>query len=413
MGADGFQNALGYGVGTLAALESLRSPGGLGRFLTGEIAARENPNVRASLIGSPFSSGFLFTGGSPQALSLGPAGAGPSAPRRVFTPNLPPLAPEEQAKQAIAATETEALAQATPGQRLAAGRSSLGIPPTPEEALAPYAGLIGPGGLRLRGISAAGMPEFGVAPSPTPDLIPSGQPGILYSPSTGKYVKQGAGAAGGGVKKPFDLWLREHPDGSFEQYTKDAAAGAASKSEAIAKVKEEYAKLPVAAQNTLATIDTMGDVTTEVRRLLQDPEVRGNRGLFEGRLRQALYTAGIAASPNEDAYLALSNFAQIMGVQPFMRGTRNYQFIQQIQQHLPKAGDQPELIEDKLNRMSFYLDHLHDNIIAAAKGRISELQPRLGPRGGPTGTPGASAEGGAPQPGEEVIPGVIYNGPAQ
>lgn len=79
----------------LAALGTAARGGGLGGEIQRLVLGRQNPEVQAGLINSPFLSGTYFAGGerdrnNPQAVDLG-GGLGPSAPNPTypFVPNLP------------------------------------------------------------------------------------------------------------------------------------------------------------------------------------------------------------------------------------------------------------------------------------------------------------------------------------
>src|SRR5215475_1072506 len=69
------KNVAGYGVGTLAALTTIKS-GGLGNYIMNRQRMLQDPNFRASLEGSPFASGFFGVSGS-----TGAAPALPSLPQ--------------------------------------------------------------------------------------------------------------------------------------------------------------------------------------------------------------------------------------------------------------------------------------------------------------------------------------------
>src|SRR5215813_13303455 len=71
---DDLKNVAGYGVGTLAALTTIKS-GGLGPYLMNRQRLMGDPGFRASLAGSPFASGVFGVSGG-----MGPAPAAPSLP---------------------------------------------------------------------------------------------------------------------------------------------------------------------------------------------------------------------------------------------------------------------------------------------------------------------------------------------
>src|SRR5215475_14239404 len=65
------KNVAGYGVGTLAALDTIKS-GGLGSYLMNRQRLMGDPSFRASLAGSPFAAGVFGVSGE-----TGPAPAPP------------------------------------------------------------------------------------------------------------------------------------------------------------------------------------------------------------------------------------------------------------------------------------------------------------------------------------------------
>jgi hypothetical protein len=71
---DDLKNVAGYGVGTLAALTTIKS-GGLGSYLMNRQRLMSDPGFRASLAGSPFAAGVFGVSGE-----TGPAPAAPSFP---------------------------------------------------------------------------------------------------------------------------------------------------------------------------------------------------------------------------------------------------------------------------------------------------------------------------------------------
>src|SRR5262245_44481641 len=156
------KNVAGYGVGTLAALDTIKS-GGLGSYLMNRQRLMSDPGFRASLAGSPFAAGVFGvsgdTGPAPAAPGLPAAGGGvvqpanfvgppapgqqvappglnvpgymPGTPRQ-WQPNLPPYDPEQALKQRGFA----ALQQAVAGPDLlprGLAKTAAGIMPTMDE----------------------------------------------------------------------------------------------------------------------------------------------------------------------------------------------------------------------------------------------------------------------------------------
>lgn len=170
--SDTLGHLAGYGVGALSALTSIKG-GGLQNWLLNRQRAVEDPNIRASLVGSPFASGMLLqSGGDVAAPGTMPAAGGVAAPddirwlqaqnpARQFVPNLPPLAAEQQVQTQAAQGIISGTQSADPVIRANAKLAGK-IPLTPDEQVA---GLgwgrylqrnAGPGG--TVGVEVPGMP---------------------------------------------------------------------------------------------------------------------------------------------------------------------------------------------------------------------------------------------------------------
>jgi hypothetical protein len=171
---DMLKQVAGYGVGALSALTSIRG-GGLQNYFLNRQRALEDPAVRASLVGSPFTSGVFFQPGSD--LPAAPPGTMPTAgtvaapsdvawiqqqdPTRRFLPHLAPLPAQTQVQVQAAQGIVSGLQSADPVVRAQAKLAGK-IPLTPEEqgqiirqGIQTQAGL-GPGG--TVGVEVPGMP---------------------------------------------------------------------------------------------------------------------------------------------------------------------------------------------------------------------------------------------------------------
>src|SRR5215475_1271374 len=98
------KNIAGYGVGTLAALTTIKG-GGLGPYLMNRQRLMSDPGFRASLAGSPFAAGVFGvsgeTGPAPAAPSFPAPGGGVAQPSDFVGPPAPGqvVAPPAQAAQ--------------------------------------------------------------------------------------------------------------------------------------------------------------------------------------------------------------------------------------------------------------------------------------------------------------------------
>src|SRR5215813_1761185 len=169
------KNVAGYGVGTLAALDTIKS-GGLGSYLMNRQRLMGDPGFRASLAGSPFAAGVFGVSGergpapaAPGALPATGAGGGVVQPAefvgppppgvqvaqpgalpaptaqnvpgympgqaRAWMPNLPPYEPKTGLEQLGLATSELGLGSQDAGQR-AQYKMAAGVPLNDQEIAA-------------------------------------------------------------------------------------------------------------------------------------------------------------------------------------------------------------------------------------------------------------------------------------
>src|SRR5262252_2868345 len=152
---DTLKNVAGYGVGTLAALTTIKS-GGLGNYLMNRQRMLQDPNFRASLEGSPFAAGVFGVSGS--------RGAAPALPQLPAPGGVAP--------------PSDALGPPAAGQ--------------PAAAAGPWAG-----GYVYPGVGGAGPPAPGVQPqlpTPTAQNVPGYEPGTprMWHPYLSPYAPKTA-----------------------------------------------------------------------------------------------------------------------------------------------------------------------------------------------------------------------------
>jgi hypothetical protein len=112
------KNVAGYGVGTLAALDTIKS-GGLGSYLMNRQRLMSDPGFRSSLAGSPFAAGVFGVSGA-----TGPAPAAPSLPAAVGGGGV--AQPADMVGPPAPGVQVAAPGQAAPGQLPAP--SALNVP---------------------------------------------------------------------------------------------------------------------------------------------------------------------------------------------------------------------------------------------------------------------------------------------
>lgn len=142
---------LGNVVGVLAALESLRRPGGISDYFANRLTAQTDPDIRAGFVDHPFMAGIYGVGGSPVPIARDMPGGGPGQmavpsqpdPVRTFMPDLPPLGEVARWKGPNAEADyLYRLSQIGLNQKLATG-----------DDFANLIGQGGPGGLRFSGFT--------------------------------------------------------------------------------------------------------------------------------------------------------------------------------------------------------------------------------------------------------------------
>jgi len=146
---DDLKQAAGFGVGTLAALTSIKG-GGLANYMMNRGRLLSDPQFRATLVDSPFTSGFFGitqggppTGGAPPVAQPGegtPAPSGIAAPQDTrylpaggrSYPNLPPLDYTSQVKAEQDRATMIGLTSADPAIRTQS-KLAVGVPLSNEE----------------------------------------------------------------------------------------------------------------------------------------------------------------------------------------------------------------------------------------------------------------------------------------
>src|SRR6185369_17739534 len=166
---------------------------------------------------------------------------------------------------------------------------------------------------------------------------------------------------------------------AYRQYLMSKPPGEGRESFAEWKAKEDYkaklgaekpTKLPQREDDTVVSIHQMSPLIDE---LLQKTQARmaaapqkgmlGSLGEKAGRLiTKAEYSAGLPVAPADAERIQLARLLQILGTVPYLRGIRNMQFVNQIQQHLadPTATDASLL--DRLQTLKRILPEMEQAI---------------------------------------------------
>jgi len=185
--------------------------------------------------------------------------------------------------------------------------------------------------------------------------------------------------------------------------------------ENAANIKLAHQQLAGPDRTTFQQLKILKETGAFMRSLLDDPEVRANRGMFWGRVADRLYSIGMdqgGPDPSkrpENDYIAVQNFVQILGTSAFIKGSRNFQYIGQIQRHLGAAQDEVGLLYSKLDLIDWYADemtlNLLDSYVPLSGIKRPERRAQPGTPGGAAPAPGAGG-GGAPDP----VKGALFPG---
>jgi hypothetical protein len=130
---------------------------------------------------------------------------------------------------------------------------------------------------------------------------------------------------------------------------------AADITEARAGVKEQYRRPSAATEKTLNDIGAAQTVVTRMREALADPvlgpEIVASRGVLSGRAIDLARRYGFSQGQAKDLWGTLLAQAEIIAVQPYIRGVRRYEFIKDARQHIPQPGEELPLTLTKLDEM--------------------------------------------------------------
>ncbi len=131
-------------------------------------------------------------------------------------------------------------------------------------------------------------------------------------------------------------------------------------------------KLPVREQDAVVSIHQMTPIVNQVLKSAQDRITAkggpsGTGGQLIERMKREVqnrgYQLGIAnPSADVDQRIQLASLLKIVGTQPWMQGTRNYRFIQDIQQHLADPSATDESIVERLKTLQTQLPELEQAI---------------------------------------------------
>ena len=151
-----------------------------------------------------------------------------------------------------------------------------------------------------------------------------------------------------------------------------------ARAEADRNKTNQPAKLPQREDNTVVSIHQMMPLVDE---LLQKTQARlaskPQRGLLgslpekAGRLiTKAEYSAGLPVQPADSERIQLASLLQILGTVPYLRGIRNMQFVNQIQQHLADPSATDESLVERLTKLKQILPGMEQAIYDVHNGGV-------------------------------------------
>lgn len=156
----------------------------------------------------------------------------------------------------------------------------------------------------------------------------------------------------------------------------EAASLAGVKAKAGAEVREQYRMPSPQTQKVLTDVGIVSSVVGRMQALLDDPvagpEIAASRGIISGRILAAGRKVGLdldrMQSEAEKAtgvkpktlWDILTSQAQIIAVQPYLRGVRRYEFIQDARGHIPAPGDELAVTKIKLQELNTLANNYRD-----------------------------------------------------
>jgi hypothetical protein len=293
------------------------------------------------------------------------------------------VAPDIDPNQQIGTMTPEQLQQVGQGMARREGFQG-GVQPV---AARPGGSRLGPSGAPPEGAP----PQAGAAaPKPSQEEWLRQHPGssIEYGPHGVAHIRQAAPPA---HRTDQERFFDEHPTATMQDWedflTANKGNQASARAEANALVKEKYKTFPAAAQATLSSIYAVRGLAAEMKAALADPAVAGNRGVFEGRMKNAITRWGFSQSSGEDVYQVLQREMGVIGIKPYLTGGRGAQrWIKELQTFMPAASDEGPLLNTKLDQILERSNELEKDVRNAAKERVNPELGAPGPEATPTTT---------------------------
>jgi hypothetical protein len=299
--------------------------------LTKELLAPQGANVQG-MPQTPSAAPNAPTG-DPSAIQAPPA-TGPAAIPAPPVAGAPPIA---QVAPPVQAPNPN---MPGPGGGLGAGKVYQEGALPPKEQMAVGDSIQGKDGhlYKITGKDATGNFTFeaqagGAIPAPPATATPAG------AAPTGPAVQTAPGKASGPGTAPGDRDKKGAP-------LKDASG------QTVLGKRANYTA------NEQSQIDGIREAVPMIARIEQgmnlkgaDPEKLDNsrRGQLHAGKEAAMYYTHIGPDdPIYQDYIPLVSLMKVMLTQPYLRGMRNYRYVQQIQDHMPSLLDTPKLINEKI-----------------------------------------------------------------
>jgi len=188
-----------------------------------------------------------------------------------------------------------------------------------------------------------------------------------------------------------------------QQKQADVQAGA----ETRAQVKEAYRRPAVGTQKTLQDIGVVKSIVSRARQALADPElgpeIIRSRGVLSGRAIDLAQKYGFSQGEAKDLWGTLVQQMKILAVQPYLRGVRRYEFIQDAQRHIPQPGEQIELTLEKLKQLD-QLTNTYTSVALFFDQPVAKVKADLAAGKLPEQFQ-SEGEGAAPAPAPSALPG--------
>jgi hypothetical protein len=186
-------------------------------------------------------------------------------------------------------------------------------------------------------------------------------------------AKKGASLTPDEAQRAIEQYSRMHRPSIGEVYGRTEAT-----EKAKIDINQQYPQLTTAGQSALTNVEpTIGQIDDLLAKLEQPDEngvpLKENNSNLYFTANRAKYALGIAPEEAELAgQIANLELVKITGAMPYATRSRNFQYIKQIQLHLPNAWvDSPKNVYQKLKVAKANMERIREDVLANdVKGKV-------------------------------------------